>query len=115
MPKKRNRFIVHQQCHPVARHKVNWKLGQLPPTDVDKTPWSPVLTEEQQDIVDELNGFNYSKIMTKTEAQILKLNVMEGKKPKEIAEIFNLKTREVGRILQQVGRKLKAHLKLEDK
>lgn len=70
-------------------------------------------SDAEQDLLDELSGFDYRTILEKGEAEILKMYVNEGKSPKEIGMKYNIKPMEVGKIIQRIGRKIKKHLEVK--
>lgn len=106
---KRIRVVKWQKDRVVKRKHVNWKASR----DFAENVLATERSETEQDILDELDGFNYREILEPGEARMLKLFVSEGKTPKEIGQAFNIRPTEVGKILQRVGRKIKKHLEVK--
>lgn len=69
-------------------------------------------SELELDVLEELRGFDFSKLLTPQESKILTLIVIEGKKVGEIQHATGLSRQRIHQTIKRIGEKIRQHLQM---
>jgi len=73
-------------------------------------PWTDRYSEEEREVLDALKGFDFRTILTKTEAEVIKSIVLDGKSLRQISEEMDLPKSSIVTIRDRAGKKIKKML-----
>lgn len=72
------------------------------------------LSELEENVLQELTGFNFGKLLTRQEIKVIKLYVSDRRTVPDIVEETGLSKRRVYGLLKSCGEKIRQHLKMKE-